>query len=235
MNLGHRANPVQHRSKPDWPIIVPLILLSLVPMLAGTARLVGLASGATITPENARFYATPLPVVVHILSATPFCILGVFQFAPGFRRRRPTLHRRMGRWLMVAGVAAGLSGLYMTLFYPLSPQLQGPVLLGFRLFVGLGMVVSIVLAWRAIRERDIAQHRAWMMRAYALGQGAGTQVIVFLPWTLLLGKPEALTRDLLMSLAWVINIVVAEWIISKQAAKPATLHGEQLDTNHAQI
>lgn len=63
-----------------------------------------------------------------------------------------------------------------------------------------------------------------MMRAYALGQGAGTQVILFLPWTLLLGRPEALTRDLLMSLAWVINLALAEWLIGKPAAKPATAH-----------
>ena len=38
------------------------------------------------------------------------------------------------------------------------------------------MAASIVLGFTAIRRRDIAAHRAWMIRAYALGLGAGTQV-----------------------------------------------------------
>lgn len=217
MSLERRAKVIQPPSRPDWFIVAPLILLGLIPVLAGTARLAGLASGAAVTPENARFHAAPLPVVIHILSAAPFCILGAFQFAPGLRRRRPDLHRRMGRFLMAAGVAAGASGLYMALFYPLYPQLQGPLLLGFRLLVGSGMVGSILLAWRMVRRGDIPQHRAWMMRAYALGQGAGTQVIVFLPWTLLLGKPESLTRDILMGTAWVINLAAVEWIIRRSS------------------
>ncbi|MGL4608499.1 MAG: DUF2306 domain-containing protein [Trueperaceae bacterium] len=199
--------------------IVPLILLSLVPTIAGTVRLVGLSSGETITPENARFHAMPLPVVIHILGSLPFCILGTFQFAPGFRKHYPTLHRTMGKWLMVAGLASGLSGLYMTLFYPISQQLQGPVLLIVRLLVGAGMALSIVMAWYRVRQRNIKEHRAWMLRAYALGQGAGTQVIVFLPWTLLLGEANGLTRDFLMTLAWVINFAFAEWLINKPTSK----------------
>jgi uncharacterized membrane protein len=222
--LEHRTNvagPKTTALTPDWLIVVPLILLSLVPTIAGIVRVVGLSGGEAITPENARFHAMPLPVVIHILGSLPFSILGAFQFAPGFRKRSPDLHRTMGRWLMVAGLASGLSGLFMTLFYPIAQvQLQGPVLLIVRLLVGVGMVVAIMLAYRYIRQRNIKQHSAWMIRAYALAQGAGTQVIVFLPWTLLLGQAEGLTRDLLMSLAWVINLAFAEWLIRRPTAKP---------------
>ena len=200
---------------PDWLIILPLTLLSLVPTLAGTVRLIDLASNTTVTPENARFHTMPLPVVIHILSSLPFCVLGAFQFAQGFRKRHPALHRNMGKWLMMAGLASALSGLYMTLVYPFSPQLQGPLLLIVRVLVSAGMVVSILLAYRTIRQRNIKEHQAWILRAYALGQGAGTQVIVFLPWTLLLGQAEGLTRDLLMTLAWIINLVFAQWLIRK--------------------
>src|SRR5688572_18637057 len=63
--------------------------------------------------------------------------------------------------------------------------------------------------------------RAFMIRAYALGQGAGTQVLVLLPWMLLSGESGGLTRDLLMTLSWAINIVVAESIIRFRG--PATL------------
>ena len=204
-------------TRADWLIPAGLILLTAVPLLAGIARIVGLASAAPVTPQNARFAAMPLPVIIHIISATLYCIVGAFQFSSGFRRRRPDWHRRAGRVLAVLGIAAGLSGLWMTQFYALPASLQGPLLYGVRLLVGGGMIAAIVLAWVAIvRRRDVTQHRAWMIRAYALGQGAGTQVLVMLPVALVFGETTGLPRDLLMTLAWVINIALAEWIIRRQ-------------------
>lgn len=38
------------------------------------------------------------------------------------------------------------------------------------------MAISIILGFKAIREGDVARHRVWMTRAYALALGAGTQV-----------------------------------------------------------
>ena len=38
------------------------------------------------------------------------------------------------------------------------------------------MAACLVLGVAAIRRRDIAAHRAWMIRAYAIGLAAGTQV-----------------------------------------------------------
>lgn len=56
-----------------------LILLSLVPAAMGTVRLAELARGAAVTPANARFFAQPVPVVLHILAVIPYSILGAFQ------------------------------------------------------------------------------------------------------------------------------------------------------------
>lgn len=210
-------------TRADWQILAALLALTAIPFLAGVVRLVGLAFGAPVTPENARFIAVPLPVVVHVFSVSLYCILGAFQFAPGFRRRRPNWHRVAGRVLVVAGIVAGLSGLWMTQFYPIPTRLQGDLLHGVRLLVGSAMIVSIVLAWTAIMRRDIAQHSAWMIRGYALGQGAGSQVLVLLPWTLIFGEASGLTRDILMSAAWVINLIVAEWIIHRRANVPSWL------------
>ncbi|MFT6864468.1 MAG: hypothetical protein ACJAVK_003034, partial [Akkermansiaceae bacterium] len=58
-----------------------------------------------------------------------------------------------------------------------------------------------------------------MIRAYALGQGAGTQVLVSIPWLVTVGEPSGFTRDVLMTLAWVINVFVAEWIIRRRRSK----------------
>jgi len=76
--------------------------------------------------------------------------------------------------------------------------------------------MCILLGLSSVLKKRIAQHQAWMIRAYALGQGAGTQVMITIPWLLTVGEPGGFTRDILMTAAWVINIVVAEWIINKR-------------------
>jgi hypothetical protein len=78
------------------------------------------------------------------------------------------------------------------------------------------MVISIIFGYVAIRRRDIIQHRAWMTRAYAIGMGAGTQVLTLMVGELVAGKPSVFSRALLMGAAWVINLAVAEWSIRKR-------------------
>ncbi len=100
----------------------------------------------------------------------------------------------------------------MTAVYP-RPGGDGGLLAGFRLVFGSAMVLSILFGLAAIRRRDFARHRAWMIRGYAIGLGAGTHVLTGLPWILILGTPGELPRALLMGAGWVINLGVAEWII----------------------
>lgn len=104
----------------DWVVPVGLLLLSLVPVLAGTVRLLQIVSG-DLTAENARFLDAPLPGVLHITAVTLFSLLGAFQFAPSLRRRLPRWHRRSGRLVVPAGLVAALSGLWMSQFYALPP------------------------------------------------------------------------------------------------------------------
>ena len=203
----------------DWLVFAPLIALSAVPVAAGIVRLIGLAGGVEITPENARFFLEPLPVVLHILSVSLFCILGAFQFAPGIRRRRPGWHRAAGRLLVLAGLVAALSGLWLTQFYPPVDH-DGPLLYVIRLVVGSAMVLFICLGFGAIRRRDIARHRAWMMRGYAIGLGAGTQALTGLPYYVFEGIQSELGRALTMGAGWAINLAVAEWIIRRGLAHP---------------
>lgn len=107
----------------DWRVPAGLLVLSAVPAIAGLVRLHELAVGAAITPDNARFFAAPLPVILHILTATLFCVLGAFQFVTGIRSRWPRWHRAAGRLLIPCGLIAALSGLWMAQLYPFGPLL----------------------------------------------------------------------------------------------------------------
>jgi uncharacterized membrane protein len=218
----------------EWPATAGLLLLSAVPVLAGGVRVTELAAGAEATPANARFLAVPLPVVVHIIGASLFCLLGALQFHRGLRRRRPRWHRIAGRILVPCGLAAAVTGVWMTLYYPL-PAFDGPrfgVLGLARLGFGTVMAVAIVLSFLAIRRRDIVRHRAWMIRAYAIGQGAGTQALTHAPWVLTAGQPGVGTRAVLMIAAWTINLAVAEWIIRRRPRPIRSRPGAAVDREH---
>jgi uncharacterized membrane protein len=209
--------------KADWLVPAALILLSLVPAVAGIARVAQLAGGAAVTPESARFAAAPIPVLLHIPAAIVFGMLGALQFSPGFRRRHRGWHRAAGRILVPSALLVAGSGLWMTLTYPW-PAGDGALVYVERLIFGSAMLVSTVLGVEAIRRRQFAAHGAWMMRAYAIGLGAGTQVLTHLPWFVLVdARPGELARAVMMGAGWIINIAVAEWILRDRIVRPATI------------
>lgn len=222
---------IPSRSRARWWVPAALVVLLAVPIGAGVRRLVELGSGAAVTPDNARYFAAPVPVVLHIVCVTLFCVLGALQFAPAFRRRSPGWHRRAG-WLVVGGgLGAALTGVWMTLFYP-HVEGDGALLFAFRLLFGSLMAACVVLGVSAIRRKDIASHRAWMLRGYAIALGAGTQAVVHLLWIPFLGQPGVLARALLMGAGWTINLVAAEWWLR---ARGARLQPLQIGRAHAEL
>jgi uncharacterized membrane protein len=201
-------------------LVAALILLSAIPLAGGIHRLTQLAGGAAITPANARFFAAPLPIVLHIVSVSLYAILGAFQFVPSLRRRRHAWHRIAGWLLIPIGLVVALSGLWMTLFYPW-PANDGVLLYGFRLLFGSAMLLSILFGIAAIRRRNFIQHGDWMLRGYAIGIGAGTQALALMAGEMIAGRPSEFSRALLMGAGWVINLAVAEWIIRKRTSAPS--------------
>lgn len=210
------------QTKTEWIIPIGLILLGIVPVLAGAARIVELSSGAEITPANTRFFTSPIPVVSHIISVTLYSLLGALQFVPSLRRRKVGWHRNVGRLLIPSGLVAALSGLWMTQYYPW-PEFDGVWLYGLRLVFGSAMLLSLILGYVAALRNDFKQHPVWMIRAYAIGLGAGTQVFTHIPAMLFPSITGELSRTLMMGAGWVINLAVAEWVIRKSFTRSISL------------
>ena len=206
-----RMTTTRTRPRPQWRIPALLILLSAVPVAAGAFRVAQLTGGARITAENARFFAAPVPVLLHIVGATTFCVLGAFQFVPRLRRR--AWHRLTGRVVVLSGLVAALAGMWLTVFFP-NPG--GDLINAFRLVFGSGMATALVLGLAAIRRQNVVAHQAWMRRAYAIGAGAGTQAVVTGVWFAAVGTPGAVVGELLLIAGWVINLAVAEWLNLKE-------------------
>ena len=144
-----------------------------------------------------------------------YAVAGAFQFPARLRRGHRVWHRRAGRVLVGAGLGVAGSGLWMTLFYPAAPG--GDLLWTVRLVVGSATAASLVLGFVAIRRRDVAAHRAWMIRAYALAVAAGTQAFTQGVGEGVFGISD-LSTGLSVSSGWLVNAAVAEWIIRRPGA-----------------
>lgn len=212
-----RQNPRGPHSRRGWLVPAGLIALSLVPVIAGASRIASLTIGVEVTPDNARFFASPVPVILHAVGSSLFLVLGALQFVPSLRRRR--WHRIAGRIVVPAGLVSALSGVWMTVFYAIPAGMNGPALIVMRLVLGTTMAAAIVVAFFAIRRGDVRTHSAWITRAYAIGLGAGTQVLTLMPWTVVFGTPSQTMHSVLMGAAWAINLAVAEVVIRRRAQR----------------
>ena len=202
------------RRDPGRWVPAALLALALLPVVIGSIRVVQLLGGPAGIEPDVRLDAAPAAVVVHVVASVLFVVLGAFQFSARTRRKHPSWHRRAGRVLVPLGLVVAGSALWLTLLLDRKDG-TGTVLYSVRLLVGTGMGACVWLGFAAVRRRDIAAHRAWMTRAYALALGAGTQ-----PFTVGLGEAllgtGVVTTDLLMSAGWVLNLAVAELLLRRR-------------------
>ena len=204
-------------SKRSWPVPAALIALVVIPVIAGSLRLVQLSGGAATMPSNPRYDASPVPVVVHIVSAIVFALVGAFQFVPRLRRRRRAWHRRAGRVVVVAGLGVALSALWLNQFFPRAHATRD-IVYPLRMAFGVALVVTLVLGFQAARRRNFARHRVWMIRSFAIALVAGTQVFTLGFGGAIFGTGD-LAQALMIVAAWGINLAVAEWAIRRRTRR----------------
>jgi hypothetical protein len=197
-----------------WPIGL-LLLLATPPLAIGAVRL-----GQQLGEVGTSGLLAHLPLILHVAGATIYALLGTFQFSLRLRQRWPAWHRLAGRVLVACGGLVALSALWLTLAY-VSVDAAGLVLAGFRLVFGSAMLAALFLGLTAILRRDVPRHRAWMLRAYAIGLGAGTQMLVLMLAEIVAGAPAPMTRALLMGAAWAINLAVTEWRLRRPVQRRA--------------
>jgi uncharacterized membrane protein len=142
-------------------------LLSLIMIAVVTRRILHLRSPAAVL--DAGFVRHPLLTLAHVFPGLAFVLLGPFQFMTRLRKRRPLLHRWMGRVFLSSALVIGVTALIM------SPQMAiGGALESAATFIfGVLFLFAIGKGFAAIRARRVAEHRRWMIRAYAIGLGVG--------------------------------------------------------------
>lgn len=194
-----------------------LLFLTAIPILFAGVRMVELTFG-TLPADALKFATTPVGLFLHAFGGAVFGILGPIQFAGVFVRRFGRLHRILGRVFVAAGALLAISSLRLLWAHPISST---PLLDWARLLAGLGLGASLGLAITAIRRRDVATHKAWMIRAYAIGMGSGTVSFIMLPIFLITGEPVVgLLADLVFVGSWALNVWIAEVVVRRGRSRP---------------
>lgn len=193
--------------------VSPYLVQSLEALAADD---VGLASGYA-----GRSAAILAAFYVHVVAGGIALLVGPFQFWAGLRRRRPAVHRALGRVYLGAVGIAGLGALALAPFNTAG-------LVGFFGF-GTLAVVWLLTAWRgyrAIRSGDVRAHQAWMIRNFALTYAAvmlrawtGVLIAAQVPFVSGAFDAQAAFANAYAAvpfLCWLPNLVVAERLVRRR-------------------
>ncbi len=196
----------------------------LMPVLVGLA-VVGIASASlrylvphdlhvAITKPLFGDYATqqlavlreqPLAEHSHRLGGSLYFLLGLFQFAPGARRRWPRAHHWSGRLFVTLALLAGVSGAALSATRPFADGERAPSFL----FAAL-LIVFTLEGVRRARAGDQEGHREFMLRGFAIGLGISTIRLFAVALTVATDLP---TRSIVAPTFW------AGWLVSIAAAE----------------
>ena len=194
------------------PLVLALVFFTFVPVLTALILVFQIPSG-TYPEDSVRLAVAPITWFAHVLAGAAFGIIGPVQFVRALRNRFGAVHRVLGRIFVLSGAILGLSSL--SLLAQVMSQRTPLVDIARGLF-GLALLIALALAMAAIRGRDVLRHRAWAVRAYAIGMGLGAVSLVFFPIYIITGQPpKGLASDILFVASWVLTIAFAEVVIRR--------------------
>lgn len=147
---------------------------------------------------DAPFAAHPLLTWLHVVPGGLFLTLVPFQFSARMRSRYINVHRWCGRVLLGLALAAGVSALYFGLLTPFGGTSEAAAVV---IFGGLFLMAG-VRAFVAIRRGDVARHREWMIRAFAIAVGVSTTRIVGAIFDIALAPAGFRMEDLFVASLW---------------------------------
>jgi uncharacterized membrane protein len=134
--------------------------------LGVTTLFVFITSEVLLVTDYPMYHAYRLQVIAdrgllipHTLCGTFALLAGPLQFSSRFRQRHLKLHRVLGRMYFIAVVIGAFTGIALATG---RPGLPGTAM------QGAAWIVCTAAAVIAARNRQIAVHRQWMARSYAV-------------------------------------------------------------------
>jgi uncharacterized membrane protein len=167
---------------------------------------------AELALVDGKFATNRFLTLWHVLPGGIFLLFAPLQFSTCIRRRYIRFHRWSGRLLLPAVVASVLPGLYFGILIPYGGRSEAVAIAA----TGGLLLIAVCRGFLAIRSCQVARHREWMIRVFALAIAISTVRVVAVPLDLAL-TPAGFRPPTVFALSvwtgWIITLSVAElWI-----------------------
>ena len=195
--------------------VVPIVLHGYRPPPAPSNP--RLAQFAALDDLFARY---PILTLVHIVPGLLFMILGPLQFNPTIRARHLRWHRLSGRVFVVCGLVVGISALAMSFGMP---AIGGVNQAAATTVFGTFFLFALCRAFWHIRRGEVALHREWMIRAFAIGLAVATIrpiIGMFFATSPFTGLTPREFFGIAFWIGFVVHLIAAETWIHATAAPP---------------
>lgn len=209
-----KARFFKYSKKSTWILIVILaIVIGLYPLTFINANpnegLLSFKSNELLNNPlwNLAFY-------VHISLAGFALLIGWSLFLKKLRAKRLHLHRLIGKIYIISVLLSSLSGYYIAF------HATGGIysILGFS-GMSTAWLLTTIIAYKAIRGRDIKKHERWMIRSYAV-TFTGVTFRLWMPFLIVAFQMDFLEAYPINSwISWMANLLVAELILINQFRK----------------
>ena len=183
--LGER--PVKALTWAILLLLLSIVLVFTVIRLITDVPLIISGDPAASGSFEARYVANPLTAYLHILPGAAYLLGALFQLSRRFREKHLRLHRRMGLFVLGAGLLSGVFALIFGVPHAFGGMGQAAATVVF----GVWFLTGLCIAFTAIRRGNVRMHRRWMIRAFAIGLGVGSIRI----WIGLLEAAEIMTFE----------------------------------------
>lgn len=222
---ARRDVPTSTRSGRGQFWLIPLALLCL----GAAGSLLSAYLPPDVRTARVAIHSTVQYVLLlgHIFFAAVALAVGVAQFWSWLRQRYPRLHRVVGRTYLFGGVfpaALFAVPVVFTTEFGLSTQFAFAS-------IDVGWVITAVHGYRAARQHRFAEHRAWLIRNFALTLSAvGFRLIQLPAYLVIMAEQPHLDRvtilhDIASTSGWLgalLNLVVAEYLVRGRHSRSRT-------------
>ena len=160
------------------------------------------------SPFKIKILENYLTMFLHMFGGSLALSTGVIAMTPYFRNNYLNAHRILGKLYCIGVLMGSVGSIFMSFVS------NGGIVthFGFGL-CSLVWAYSTYRGYRAIRSKQIEEHRVWMIRSFSITLIA-VALRIELPFLSIYSSAEFKDIYMLVSwLAWVPNLIIAEWFV----------------------
>jgi len=202
--------------KPFWkrPWVGPLAVAVVLYIYLAGQPFAGVPKDQAPLQPHDNFPAYYPLLIIHMIASAVAMLAMVPQVWPWLRQHHPKVHRATGRTYLLATMVGGGLGLIVVWLAPPVGKVGALCLLLF----WLGTSIA---AYRAVRRRDFAKHRRYMLFSFAV---ASNNMLAF--FSLLVIQALEIPLDMVYYqeaarwIPWVGNVMLVQWWLYRTARRP---------------